>query len=66
MAYSDKVGEEIEKDQTNSIQLATANKYLRDQINENHQFREDISWNKIAESFGMENADNFFGTSEFT
>lgn len=60
MAYSDKVAEDIEKEQTNTIQLMTANKHLKEQINDIYAFHQEVAWDKITEALEMRNPDNYF------
>lgn len=62
MTYSDKVAEDIEKENTNSIQLVMGNKYLKEQINDIYSFHQEVAWDKITEALEMKNPDNFFGS----
>jgi hypothetical protein len=64
MAYSDKVAEDIEREHSNSVQLVTANKYLKEQIEDIYSFHQEVAWDKITETLELSNPDNFFGRSD--
>ena len=61
LSYSTKVGNDLESENKNMIELTTQNNLIRQQLDNVLSHSEDSSWESICKNFNLENPDNFFG-----